>query len=160
MATARVRNRGKAGRGFSLLELVLVLGILLALAAIGIPRYGASAARYRADLIARRLVADLRLARGHAQATSASQSVEFDVDLNQYTLPNLDPLDPHRADYTVKPAEQPYNATLTAAVFGTDDIVIFNGWGIPDDGGSVTFQCASEERTVVLDSLTGEAAVQ
>lgn len=160
MATARARNRVKAGRGFSLLELVLVLGILTVLAAIGIPRYGASAARYRADLIARRLVADLRLARGHAQATSASQSVEFDVDLNQYTLPNLDPLDPHQADYTVKPAAQPYNATLTAAVFGSDAIVIFNGWGIPDNGGSVTFQCAAEERTVVLDSLTGEAAVQ
>ena len=104
---ARARNRVKAGRGFSLLELVLVLGILTVLAAIGIPRYGASAARYRADLVAQRLVADLRLARGHAQATSASQSVEFDVDLNQYTLPNLDPLDPHQADYTVKPAAQP-----------------------------------------------------
>ncbi len=87
MATARVRNRVKAGRGFSLLELILVLGILTVLAAIGIPRYGASAARYRADLIARRLVADLRLARGHAQATSASQSVEFDVDLTSTPCP-------------------------------------------------------------------------
>ena len=112
MATARVRNRVKAGQGFSLLELVLVLGILMALAAIGIPRYGASVARYRADLLARRLVADLRLAREHAKATSASQSVEFDVGLNQYTLPDLNPLDPHLADYTVKPAEQPYNLKL------------------------------------------------
>ena len=160
MATALVGNRVKAGKGFSLLELVLVLGILMALAAIGIPRYGASAARYRADLVAQRLVADFRLARGHAQATSAPQSIEFDVDLNQYTLPNLDPLDPHLANYTVKPAEQPYNATLTAAEFGGDDVVIFDGWGVPDSGGSVTLQCASEQRTVVLDGLTGEAAVQ
>ncbi|MCH7916920.1 MAG: hypothetical protein IIC50_02920 [Planctomycetes bacterium] len=160
MTTALVRNRVKAGKGFSLLELVLVLGILMALAAVGIPRYGASAARYRADLVAQRLVADLRLARGHAKATSASQSVEFDVSLNQYTLPNLDPLDPHLANYTVKPSEQPYRAVLTAAVFGNDDVVIFDGWGVPDSGGSVTLQCGSEQRTVVLDGLTGEAKVQ
>ncbi len=160
MATARTRIRVKAGQGFSLLELVLVLGILTALAAIGIPRYGASAARYRADMVAQRLIADLRLARGHAKASSASQSVEFDVDLNQYTLPGLAPLDPHQADYTVLPSQPPYRAVMTEAIFGDDDVVIFDGWGVPDSGGRVTLQCAAEQRTVVLDSLTGEAAVQ
>src|SRR5690606_27031377 len=68
-------------RGFSLLELVMVLTIIAILAAIATPRYANAMARYRADLAARRIAADLLLAQRLARTESRSRSEEHTSEL-------------------------------------------------------------------------------
>jgi len=146
--------------GFSLLELVLVLAIVATLAAIAIPRYQGSLARYRADLAARRIVADLALAQSNAKAASSSRSVVFSVSANNYQMPDLPGLDGASGSYIVELRDLPYEADLISADFGGDQQVTFDGWGIPDSGGSVILSVGAEQRIVSLDAESGKATIQ
>ena len=144
----------------SLLELLLVMGIVATLSAIAIPRYGASLTRYRADLAARRIIADLTLARSRAKATSASQTVMFFPSANAYYIPTI--VDPDRPSikYAVSISGTPYRATLVSVDLAGDDNVVFDGWGLPDSGGEIHILVGSESRTISIDSETGKATLQ
>jgi len=159
-ASQSSNGRRKRDGGFSLLELVLVLAIIATLTAIAIPRYQGSLARYRADLAARRIVADLALTQSNAKAASSSRSVMFSVSNNNYQMPDLLPLDGTAGSYMVELSEKPYEADITSADFGGDQQIIFNGWGIPDSGGSVIITIGSEQRTVIVDAESGKAKVE
>lgn len=153
-------TEGTYGGGFSLLELVLVLAIIATLTAIAVPRYQASEVRYRADLAARRIIADLALAQSNAKAAGSSRSVVFSPSTDQYQMPDLPPLDGTVGSYSVQLSGKTYGANITSANFGGDQEVVFNGWGIPDSGGTVVLTVGSEQRTVTVDAETGKAQIQ
>jgi type II secretory pathway pseudopilin PulG len=146
--------------GFSLVELVLVVAITMILAAIVSPRYGSAAVRYRADLAARRVADDLRLAQAHARLTSASCTVKFATAAEQYQLVGVASLDGASGDYTVDLRTDPYDAGITSADFGGAPTVVFSGWGLPNSGGSVVVTSGSEARTVLVDGQTGQVSIQ
>ncbi len=147
-------------RGFSLLELILVLGIMAILAAIAIPRYGSATARYRADLASRRVIQDLQLAQVTAKAKGASQRVEIDPDTNQVLLFDTTALDPQHSQYRTTLSDSPYHVDLVSSLFNGDSEIVFNGWGIPDSGGTLVLSIGTEARTVVVDAETGKATIQ
>ena len=146
--------------GFSMLELVLVLAIMTTLAAIGAPRYQASLIRYRADLAARRIVADLELAQATAKAKGSSITVIINQSTETVVLSGQAGLDPHVAEYCTKLSESPYRANITESSFPTDNNIIFDGWGIPDSGGTAVLTVGSETRTITVDAYTGRAIIQ
>lgn len=154
-------NRGtaKTTKGFSLLELLLVLAIVAVVAAVAAPRYGRASGRYRADLVARRVMADLRLAQSCAKAASSSRTVVFSTAPGGYRLLSIPAPDGAPGDYTVTLSAEPYRADLTNASFDGSQ-VIFDGWGLPNQGGTVTLAAGGEQRTVVVDGVTGRISVQ
>src|SRR5688500_4773678 len=89
-------NRGRAfsHAGFSLIEVVMVLGIMVILAGIAAPRMTGSISRQRAMSAARRIASDLEFARSNAMANSASRKVVFSPARGAYAVPGVDnPLD-------------------------------------------------------------------
>jgi hypothetical protein len=54
----------------------------------------------------------------------------------------------------------PYRAAVVATDLGGDARVRFDGWGMPDGGGSVTVTAAGQQRTVTVDPETGAANVE
>jgi type II secretion system protein H len=149
------RLRGRR-RAFSLLELVLVLVIMGIAAAIAVPRHAAALARYRAETCARRIAADLEQARDVARQTSGDQTILFNPAAECYTLTGRDDPDRPGQPYTVALAGDPYHADLVGATFGAGAAVTFNGFGLPQDGGTVTVESGGYAWTVMVDGESGE----
>jgi prepilin-type N-terminal cleavage/methylation domain-containing protein len=154
------RHFRSTGSGFSLIELVLVLAIAGVLFAIAAPRYGQSVDRYRAEIAARRIAADLLLAKTRARTASHSQSISFNSATGTYTLPGESDADHPSETYSVNLTKAPYRASLAAVSFGGTAVLTFNGYGVPNFAGSITVRAGSSQRTVAVAATSGEITVQ
>jgi prepilin-type N-terminal cleavage/methylation domain-containing protein len=146
-------------RAFSLLEVVVVLAILALLASMAAARFAAASTHYRLDAAARRVAADLALARSWARTTSRSQPVAFDPVAGRYQLPNVRPLDTASGSYLVD-LKKAYGVTSVSVDFAGQTTVRFDAYGYPDRGGTVTLRADVVEKKVVLDATSGKATVQ
>ena len=155
---AKVSNTHR--RAFSLLEFILVIDIIAVLAAIASPRYAQSIARYRVDMAVRRVINDLTVARERARSLGTSQTVVFNTSTDSYQISGLEGLNDSSSTYTVVLSDKPYRADLISADFGGDSTVSFNGYGVPDSGGSVVLELGNTTKTIVLDAQLGKAEVQ
>lgn len=149
-------NCQRPRHGITLIDVVvslLIMGILVAGAA---PKFSGMLQQYRLQAAAERIVADLALARRHAVATSTSVTFRFAVADDMYDIGAISHLDSPGAPYLVELAEAPYEAGLAATSLGGDEEVVFDRYGRPDSGGSVTVQVGDLQQTVNIDPDTGE----
>jgi prepilin-type N-terminal cleavage/methylation domain-containing protein len=149
----------RTASAFSLLELVVVLAIVSILAAMAIPRFAGSVTRQRVDGAARRLAADIELARNRAGQTSAGTKVVFSVAANAYQLNGVQDPDRPGREYAVSLALPPFNVNVISADFGGDTQLQFDGYGCPDSGGSVTIGAGDCQRTVTIDGASAVVEV-
>ena len=100
-----------------------------------------------------------RLRNSGRNPLSTSQTVQFDVAGNSYRLIGVPDQDRPGVEYAVSLSNEPYRAEIISADFGGDGLVVFDGYGTPDSGGTVIVQWGSIQKTVVLDADTGKANV-
>jgi type II secretory pathway pseudopilin PulG len=132
--------------------LLIVLAIMGIGAAIAIPRYGASIARFRAESAARRVEADLKYAQAAANAASASRTVAFNPGAASYAIGGVRELNNKGGVYTVSLAEL-HGVQIGVAEFGGDTTVVFDGYGRPDSAGVVRVRYGGDGWEVTLDAL-------
>lgn len=153
-------NQARRGRAFSLLELVLVITIISSLGAIAMPRYVNSLSNYRADQAARRVAADLTLARSEAWTAGQSRTVSFTQASATYQLTGVSGLDRPSSNYIVSLGADPYYASLYSVDFQGSQTVIFDGYGIPNHSGQIVVQAGTFKKTILLDIATGNVTIQ
>lgn len=152
--------RAETVRGFSLVEVIVVITIVATLAVIAVPRFSNSLALQHVEAAARRIIVDVALAQRQAGSSNGNQTVRFDLAAGEYTLIGMPHPDRPSLEYTVSLKKEPYGVTVVSADFGGDQRIIFDVFGIPDSGGSVVIRVGSQQRTIVVDAETGKASVQ
>lgn len=146
-STTRSRSRGH-----TLLELVVVLTIISAAAAVAMPRLSAASTRHRLDLASRRVTADLRLAARHAKASQTPWVVEFEPATLRYWVrpqggaPVL----------SVDLREDPYRlsgiaAGSTASLVGGRRAITFDRFGAPTSAVKLTISAGGVNRSFRTD---------
>ena len=75
-----------AVRGFTLLELTLVLAIVSVFSGVVVLSYGRALAGYRADAAAERVATDIRLTQTKARGMSTSRAIIFSTGTNSYGI--------------------------------------------------------------------------
>ncbi len=141
----------------------MTMAVIAVLSAIAIPHYGRSLTRYRANVAAKRIAADLALARGNARIQSITQTVDFSTPANGYTLTGM--ADPNRpaSIYAVDLTASPYKSTLTSAAFGSgaaSRLISFDRFGTPSAAGTIVVQSGDFQKTISVDGTTGVVTVQ
>ena len=84
--------RAAIRRGFSFLELTIVVLIIGIMAAIAMPNFTAALSKYRVDAAAQRLVTDLARVQSLAYSTSTTQTLTLDVAQSTYQITGLAPI--------------------------------------------------------------------
>jgi prepilin-type N-terminal cleavage/methylation domain-containing protein len=155
----RVRGRGRRGRrrAFTLVELVITLGVLGTLAAIAIPRYHSAVLRHRAELAAQRIAADLDLARRTAIARGKTVGVRFEPAKLAYESAD--------AGFAVELQQSPYGVSAMKTRGQSDGIhdITFDAIGqVTVDGGElvVWIEVHGVERTVTYTAAARRSTIE
>lgn len=146
--------------GFTMIELATVMTIMGVVAAMAVPRYGSFIAQERLEAAARRISADLTLAQRQARTAGVQQQITFSNVTHKYTVGTVKNMDHPGELYVVSLADEPYGGQIVSADFGGNADVIFDGYGAPDTGGSVTIRVGSRQKTIDLDAGTGRPKIQ
>ncbi len=148
--------------GFSLIEFMLVIAIIAVVSAIAIPRYANATKMYRVNLAAKRIAQDLQMAQFRARTLSASRTVVFSASADDYRIAGEKDFADSTAAYKVKLAELPYLVDLASAQFGTTvgtASVTFNGFGMPDNAGTITITSGGMTKTILLSAYDGGVTI-
>jgi type II secretory pathway pseudopilin PulG len=141
------------------MELVVVVLLIGILASITVPMFLGALARHRSSQAARRIVADLELARREASMASTSRKVVFSSAAENYTLAAVAHLDRAGETYSVSLRGDPYYVDIVSADLGGDEELVFDGFGQADSGGTIVVRSGGVDNTIVIDAATGQASV-
>lgn len=147
----------QARRGFTLVELVIVVVLIGIVGTIAVPRFAAANARYRADAAADVIADALRDVSFAARSRSDSVRCVFDTDRDQFSA-TVVRTGETIADFAM--SGPPYAADITAVSSkdGTANLDI-DGLGEFNQSFDIRIAVDGERRAVMLNAATGEITV-
>lgn len=147
-------------KGFSLIELVVVILIITILVAVAVPKMGRVVAVGRTQAAAKRVVADLHYARSVAMNQGKSVEVQFVVGGTSYTMPTAPDPNGGNVGYQVDLLNTPYSASLTEVDFSGRDTVLFDMYGLANASGEIVVQYGNTKIEILLNRFNGIAEIQ
>jgi type IV fimbrial biogenesis protein FimU len=158
----RTRGVGKLGRprGFSLVEILIVMTIIGITAAIATPNITATIRAYRAGAAARQLMTDLQFAKMGAVSQRVNYRVSFDAGQNRYWIERWNAataawntVDAVRALATPGTPYFTQGAALNVAFTGGNAFVEFTPLGVASSNGVATVRVGSAARNISVNAI-------
>ncbi|MBM3222639.1 MAG: type II secretion system protein GspH [Candidatus Tectomicrobia bacterium] len=147
-------------RGFTLMELMVVLAIMGTIAVAATPALSRWSANLRMDSATNELASTLQLARIKAISQNASIRVEFDTATHTYQMQQRDTVDPTRWSNVESTKKLPVAVQLVSV---TSNPVIFQsgrGSTVPGSNTTVTLQNTQGKKADVVVAQTGRVSVR
>ena len=138
----------------------MVLAIIAILGAIAAPRYAMSVERYRLEMAANRVAADIELARSLARARGATATISFATSSSTYTIAGLTSTDRTGEAFGVDLTRDPFGVTIQSVDFAGTNTLTIRGFGVPSSGGTVRLRRGASSKVVSVAVGTGEVSVQ
>ncbi|MEA3492766.1 MAG: prepilin-type N-terminal cleavage/methylation domain-containing protein [Candidatus Margulisiibacteriota bacterium] len=164
-------------KAFSLIELIVVLGLIVVLAGVSMIALG-SLGPVRVDAAAKRLAADLKYAQNLALTTSKWYGVSFEADpVNLYTIYITDGVtdtvikDPSalQNDFSIDISNEYSGVIIDSVYFDGGNKIEFHPLGYPYDDkngsplvntGTVSVEFGGTTKTVIIIPNTGKISAQ
>ena len=139
--------------GFSLIELMVAMGIIAILSTVAIPSFFQWLPKHRVGSAAREVKSTLEFARSNAIRTNADVTVNFDWDNERLTVVDAGAV-------TLRTRQLPGDVDLDDIDLG--DSVTFTGHGFSDTSGGVVVVNTSDNTLILSITLTvgGNARIQ
>lgn len=132
-------------RGFSLIEISIVVVVVGVVYAIATPRFSQAGSQRRVDMAMDRIERDFRLAEQDAWHTGVSRELVFDVTNNRYEIVGM--TDGMGNPYIVDLSKAPYNLSIDSVHFAGDTRLTIDGRGGVPVGGNVVLADGSYSAT-------------
>ena len=151
--------------GFTMIELMVVIGIMAILSAIAIPSYIKWLPKHRVGTAARAVMSGMEFARSNAIKTNSDVSVVFDWGNESLTVVEVIDLGPPVIyGDTLRTRRMPGDVDLQDLP-PPDDLgtpVKFNGHGFSDESGGVVVEKTKDDTLSRIINLTlgGNASIQ
>jgi type IV fimbrial biogenesis protein FimT len=143
-----------------LLELVVVISILAILAALAAPRYTLAIQRYRLEMAANRVAADIRLAKSYARAKGSTATISFAISNSSYSIAGLTSTERRGEAFGVDLSRDPFGVSIQSADFAGTNTLTIKGFGTPSSGGTVLLRLGDQTKTISVSADSGEVSVQ
>ena len=159
-AHPRPRPQPHPAKGYTLVELLMVVATVAMMLGIAVPRYGSAVARYRADAAAKRIAADVAYAQTQARSTSKSVTVTFSAATSGYQVSGVTSLSNVSGGYAVSLPDAPYYASIVSAGFGGGAVLTFDVYAPPPTAAPSSCSRGRPKKTVTVDAASGKVSVQ
>ena len=147
-------------RAFTLIELVMVIVIMSVMAAITIPRFASASNRYRVDAAVQQILADVNMTAAVANRASATRTISFDPDSDNYTLVGqTSPVNPAE-DWVIQLGVEPFGVNLARVTFGADDDLPISGHGLLAESGELTVTAGRTARKIIFTQGSTSATIE
>jgi type II secretion system protein H len=137
-------------RGMTLIELIIVLGILAVVAGIATLHFQGTVDQTQLDEAAARLVTDLFLVQDQARRDQQECELVIEIAERSYNAADVPSLYGPQ-DIAVQLSDSPYHIS-SMEVSGFDgNIITFDARGIPASAGYITLRSGKRKSTVTVD---------
>ncbi len=149
----------RLNRGFSMIELVIVVTILGIITAIAVPKFADAATGRKLQAGKKQLLADIETAKLRARATSKQHTLKFYPSEEIYVIVEGNEITREAIVIARDFSEEPFDIDLNRTNLGGDQVMVITAFGDISPSGRVQLRYSTTALTVDIEGVADTGIV-